>query len=148
MSHMCGQQVEAILYQFMTATLSFFHSFSQYTWAPQAQQAQLGTGAINCWHPRSVLWWAKGFSLGASCVQMDQINMHNAQMVRHIAEVEGHSALLKGQLQECESEWNKAIADNVRLHQQVSLLNSKAHVSIQFLSINQSIIHWIIESLS
>ena len=65
------------------------------------------------------------------CVQMDQINMHNAQMVRHTAEVEGHSALLKGQLQECESQWNKAIADNARLHQQVSLLNSKAHVSIQ-----------------
>ena len=64
---------------------------------------------------------------------MDQINMHNAQMVRHIAEVEGHSALLKGQLQECEMQWNKAIADNTRLHQQVSLLNSQAHVSHLFL---------------
>ena len=63
-------------------------------------------------------------------LQMDQINMHNAEMVRHIAEVEGHSALLKGQLQECEMQWNKAIADNARLHQQVTLLNSQAHVSI------------------
>lgn len=60
-------------------------------------------------------------------IKMDQINMHNAEMVRHIAEVEGHSALLKGQLQECEMQWNKAIADNARLHQQVTLLNSQAH---------------------
>ena len=60
---------------------------------------------------------------------MDQINIHNAQMVRHIAEIEGQSALLKGQLQECEMQWNKAIAENAASHQKVTLLNIKADAS-------------------
>ena len=63
---------------------------------------------------------------------MDQISASNASMLKHIADVSGHTMLLKGQLQECELRWNRATADNVRLHQQVSLLSTKLEVSHRF----------------
>ena len=59
---------------------------------------------------------------------MYQISVHNGHMVKHIAEVEGHTVLLKGQMDECERHWNKALADNARLHQQVSCLHARVQV--------------------
>ena len=64
---------------------------------------------------------------------MDQISVRNGDMVKHIADVEGHTVLLKGQLEECERKWNKAHAENVRLHQQVSSLRARLQVYIKFL---------------
>ena len=63
---------------------------------------------------------------------MDQISVRNGRMVKHIADVEGHTVLLKGQLAECERQWNKARAENARLHQKVSSLHARLQVYIQF----------------
>ena len=63
---------------------------------------------------------------------MDQISVRNGHMVKHIADVEGHTVLLKGQLEECERRWNTALAENARLQQQVSSLCAKLQVYIQF----------------
>lgn len=63
-----------------------------------------------------------------SVLQMNHINAHSAEMVKHIAAVEGHSALLKGQIQQTELHWNRALADNARLHQQMALLTSRMEV--------------------
>lgn len=65
---------------------------------------------------------------------MDQISTSNASMLKHIADVTGHTMLLKGQLQECELRWNRATADNVRLHQQVSLLSAELEVRHRLLA--------------
>ncbi len=62
------------------------------------------------------------------CLQMNYISAHNSEMVKHIAEVEGHTALLKGQLQQTELYWNRALADNARLHQQMAVLTARAEV--------------------
>ncbi len=72
-------------------------------------------------------------STSESHLQMDQISVRNGDMVKHIADVEGHTVLLKGQLEECERKWNKAHAENVRLHQQVSSLHARLQVYIKFL---------------
>ncbi len=64
---------------------------------------------------------------------MDQTSVRNGDMVKHIADVEGHTVLLKGQLEECERQWNKALAENARLHQKVSSLRARLQVYIKFL---------------
>lgn len=46
-----------------------------------------------------------------SHLQTDQISLRNGHMVKHIADVEGHTVLLKDQLEECERQWNKALAE-------------------------------------
>ena len=61
-------------------------------------------------------------------LQMNHINAHNAEMLKHIAAVEGHTALLKGQLQQTETHWNRALADNTRLHQQMAVLTARIEV--------------------
>ena len=61
-------------------------------------------------------------------LQMNHINAHNAEMVKHIAAVEGHTALLKGQLQQTETHWNRALADNTRLQQQMAVLTARIEV--------------------
>ena len=61
-------------------------------------------------------------------LQMNHINAHNSEMVKHIADVEGHTALLKGQLQQTEMHWNRAVDDNARLHQQMAMLSAKLKV--------------------
>lgn len=63
-----------------------------------------------------------------ACLQMNYISAHNPEMVKHIAEVEGHTALLKGQLQQTELYWNRALADNARLHQQMAVLTARTGV--------------------
>lgn len=65
-------------------------------------------------------------------LQMDQISVHNGHMVKHIADGEGHTVLLKGQLEECERQWNRALAENARLQQTVSVLRAKFQVCIEF----------------
>ncbi|KAL0031447.1 hypothetical protein WJX77_000984 [Trebouxia sp. C0004] len=64
-------------------------------------------------------------------IRMDQISVCNGHMVKHIADVEGHTVLLKGQLEECERQWNKALAENARLHQKVSSLDARLQANIQ-----------------
>ncbi len=64
---------------------------------------------------------------------MDQVSVRNGDMVKHIADVEGHTVLLKGQLEECEHQWNKSRAENARLHQKVSSLRASLQVCIKFL---------------
>ena len=61
-------------------------------------------------------------------LQMNHINAHNAEMVKHIAAVEGHTVLLKGQLRQTELHWNRALADNARLHQQMAVLTVRIEV--------------------
>lgn len=70
------------------------------------------------------------FTLAQFCsvLQMNHINAHNSEMVKHIAAVEGHTALLKGQFQQCEVHWNWAQADNACLHQQMALLTARTEV--------------------
>ena len=65
---------------------------------------------------------------------MNHINAHNAEMVKHIADVEGHTTLLKGQLQQTEVHWNRAVADNARLHQQMAVLSARLEVTCTLLS--------------
>ncbi len=67
-----------------------------------------------------------------SHLQTDQISLRNGHMVKHIADVEGHTVLLKDQLEECERQWNKALAENARLHQKVSSLRARLQVYIEF----------------
>ena len=61
-------------------------------------------------------------------MQMNHISAHSAEMVKHIAAVEGHTTLLKGQLQQTELLWNRAVADNARLHQQMAVLTARIEV--------------------
>lgn len=63
-----------------------------------------------------------------SPLQMNHINVHSAEVVKRIAAVEGHTTLLKGQLQQSELHWNRAIDDNVRLHQQIAALTARLEV--------------------
>ena len=63
-------------------------------------------------------------------VQVDQIVAHNAQRVVHIAEVEGHTVLIKSHLRDCELQWHKALANNAWLHQQLALLTTEVQVQL------------------
>ncbi|DBB10757.1 TPA: hypothetical protein ACH3X3_007241 [Trebouxia sp. C0006] len=63
--------------------------------------------------------------------RMDQVSVRNGDMVKHIADVEGHTVLLKGQLEECEHQWNKSRAENARLHQKVSSLRASLQAKSQ-----------------
>lgn len=76
---------------------------------------------------------------------MNDINAHNAEMVKHIADVEGHTALLKGQLQQTETHWNRAVADNARLHHHMAVLSAKLQVTCQLSAIILSLLsaHWL-----
>lgn len=76
------------------------------------------------------------YCLPISALQMNHINAHNAEMVKHIADVEGHTALLKGQLQQTELHWNRAVADNTRLHQQMAVLSAKLKVIYLFCAVH------------
>ena len=71
-------------------------------------------------------------STSNSHLQMDQISVRNGHMVKHIADVEGHTVLIKAQLEECERRWNTALAENACLQQTVSFLRAKFQVCIEF----------------
>lgn len=59
---------------------------------------------------------------------MDGLSVQSAAMVKHITDVEGHTKLLKGQLQECEMHWNRASASNACLQRQSSVLTAQLPV--------------------
>ena len=61
-------------------------------------------------------------------MQMKHSNANNAEMVKHIAAVEGHTALLREQLQQTGLHWNRALADNACLHQQLAVLTARTEV--------------------
>lgn len=65
---------------------------------------------------------------------MNHINAHNAEMVKHIADVEGHIALLVGQLKQTETHWDWAVANNARLHQQMAVFTARLEVTCTLMS--------------
>ena len=77
--------------------------------------------------------------------QMNHINAHNQRVAIHIAAVESRAGHLRGLLSDCQAQWQKAVADNGQLQQQVAMLTAK--LQVQRSCISHSLQHMLSQSI-
>ena len=59
---------------------------------------------------------------------MAQLNGQNTDMIKHIQKVQTQTVLMNGQLQECHTHWQEAMADNHKLQQHLGVLTQELQV--------------------